>query len=147
MLTLCIKHIPNVNQDFGIDTEVLHSGIVPKPKLWYRAIPNSHTHTHTHLTHSLSHTHTHTPHSLTLTHTHTHTSLTHSHTHTHTHTHTPLSKVLHSGIVPKPKLWYRAIPNSHTHTHLTHSLTHTHTHTHTHHSPRYYILVSYRSQN
>ncbi len=25
---------------YGIDTEVLHSGIVPKPKLWYRAIPN-----------------------------------------------------------------------------------------------------------
>ncbi len=24
---------------YGIDTEVLHSGIVPKPKLWYRAIP------------------------------------------------------------------------------------------------------------
>ncbi len=24
---------------FSIDTEVLHSGIVPKPKLWYRAIP------------------------------------------------------------------------------------------------------------
>ncbi len=40
MLTLCIKHIPNINQDFGIDTEVLHSGIVPKPKLWYRAIPS-----------------------------------------------------------------------------------------------------------
>ncbi len=27
---------------FSIDTEVLHSGIVPKPKLWYRAIPNTH---------------------------------------------------------------------------------------------------------
>ncbi len=41
MLTLCIKHIPNINQDYGIDidTEVLHSGIVPKTKLWYRAIP------------------------------------------------------------------------------------------------------------
>ncbi len=26
---------------FSIDTEVLHSGIVPKPKLWYRAIPTS----------------------------------------------------------------------------------------------------------
>ncbi len=46
MLTLCIKHIPNINQDFGIDTDLvllntkgLHSGIVPKPKLWYRAIP------------------------------------------------------------------------------------------------------------
>ncbi len=24
---------------FSIDTEVLHTGIVPKPKLWYRAIP------------------------------------------------------------------------------------------------------------
>ncbi len=24
---------------FSIDTEVLHSGIVSKPKLWYRAIP------------------------------------------------------------------------------------------------------------
>ncbi len=24
----------------SIDTEVLHSGIVPKPKLWYRAIPS-----------------------------------------------------------------------------------------------------------
>ncbi len=24
---------------YGIDTEVLHSGIVPKPKLWYQAIP------------------------------------------------------------------------------------------------------------
>ncbi len=24
----------------SIDTEILHSGIVPKPKLWYRAIPN-----------------------------------------------------------------------------------------------------------
>ncbi len=23
---------------YGIDTEVLHSGIVPKPNLWYRAI-------------------------------------------------------------------------------------------------------------
>ncbi len=41
MLTLCIKHIPNINQDYGIDTEVLHSGIVPKPKLWYRAIPRA----------------------------------------------------------------------------------------------------------
>ncbi len=27
---------------FSIDTEVLHSGIVPKPKLWYRAIPIIH---------------------------------------------------------------------------------------------------------
>ncbi len=27
---------------YGIDTEVLHFGIVPKPKLWYRAIPNLH---------------------------------------------------------------------------------------------------------
>ncbi len=26
---------------FSIDTDVLHSGIVPKPKLWYRAIPSS----------------------------------------------------------------------------------------------------------
>ncbi len=25
---------------FSIDIEVLHSGIVPKPKLWYRAIPS-----------------------------------------------------------------------------------------------------------
>ncbi len=25
---------------FSINTEVLHSGIVPKPKLWYRAIPS-----------------------------------------------------------------------------------------------------------
>ncbi len=24
---------------YGIDNEVLHSGIIPKPKLWYRAIP------------------------------------------------------------------------------------------------------------
>ncbi len=28
---------------FSIDTEVLHSGIVPKPKLWYRAIPSTET--------------------------------------------------------------------------------------------------------
>ncbi len=41
MLTLCIKHTPNINQDYAIDTKVLHSGIVPKPKLWYRAIPSS----------------------------------------------------------------------------------------------------------
>ncbi len=75
MLTLCIKHIPYINQDleilyiwwsitsfffqftyfwslvichlwyrFSIDTEVLHSGIVPKPKLWYRAILNIYLH-------------------------------------------------------------------------------------------------------
>ncbi len=25
---------------FSIDTEVLHSGIVPKPELWYQAIPS-----------------------------------------------------------------------------------------------------------